>query len=133
MKIIGKLSFFGGHTDNGMSHSEGLSLFEHHEADLRPDLFFPQSSDPTEGTSKRLRNTQAYYIALRVTGDRDDLKNSVWMVKNPKTGQSVLASLVDYGPHERTGRAVDVSDAIGRALRVETDDVIEVTPINYAN
>lgn len=122
IKIYGKISTFGGSIDNGMTHQEGLAFFEHLEADLRPDLFFPRSTDPTEGTSKRLRNSNAYYIAVRVIGNREMLQRSVWKVENPKTGQAVIASLCDYGPHQSTGRAIDMSDATARALRLQTDD-----------
>lgn len=130
MKISGKISFFGGPLDSGMKPTEGLAYYEHHEADLRPDLFSPRSSDPLEGTSKRLRNTHACYLALRMVGDREKLKNSLWKVTNPKTGQFLVASLTDWGPHESTGRVVDASDAIGRLLRIETDDEVMVELIH---
>jgi len=123
-QIEGTISFFGGISDAGMSFDEGLAYYEHNEADLRPDLFFPRSSDKEEGTSKRLRNTQAYYLALRMEGDREKLKGSLWKIKNPKTNQFVIASLVDWGPAESTGRVADVSDAVGRALRLETDATV---------
>jgi hypothetical protein len=126
MKTIGKISFFGGPNDKDMKHDEGLAYYEHNEADLRPDLFVPRGTDPNEGTSKRLRSTQACYIALRMTGGREKLRDSLWKVTNPKTGQFVIASLVDWGPAESTGRSADVSDAIGRSLRVQTDDELEI-------
>jgi hypothetical protein len=109
-----------------MDYEEGLAFYEHKEATLRPDLFLPQGSDPREGVGKRLRNATANYIALRIDGDRSKLKETLWKVKNPKTGQFVIASLVDWGPSPSTGRVVDLSDAIGRALRIETDDLVQV-------
>lgn len=126
MNVEGKVSFFGGPNDLGMHTWEGCKYYEHTEADLRPDLFFPKSSDPVEGVSKRLRNAQAYYLALRVDGNRYKLQGSLWKIKNPKTGQFVIASLTDWGPAETTGRVADVSDAVGRALRIETDDIVQI-------
>lgn len=127
MKISGKCSFFGGSSDKGMDYAEGLALYEHKEADLRPDLFYPQATDPNEGTSQRLK-VQSLYIALRFNKeiDRHIHQHSMWKVTNPKTGQWVVASLVDYGPHQSTGRIVDLSPAIGQLLRVETDQDVEV-------
>lgn len=130
MKLTGKCSFFGGPTDPIMKHFEGLAYYEHEEADRRPDLFLPRSTDPLEGTCKRLKNTQSYYIATRVVSSRPALQRSLWKVTNPKTGQHVIASLVDYGPNEKTGRVADLSDAVGRALRIETDAEIEIESIN---
>jgi hypothetical protein len=124
--ISGKCSFFGGSTDPKMSYFEGLSFYEHAEADLRPDLFLPKSTDGREGSSKRLRSNQAFYIALRIDGERQNLQGSLWKITNPKTGQFVIGSLVDRGPAESTGRIVDLSDAIGRALRIETDDEVQI-------
>lgn len=130
MKISGKISFFGGPLDSGMKPTEGLAYYEHKEADLRPDLFSPRSSDPLEGSSKRLRNTHAFYVAIRFTGSRAEARNSLCIVTNPKTGQFIIASLVDWGPAESTGRAVDASDAVGRALRLQTDDEVEIEIIH---
>lgn len=125
--VAGKVSFFGGNNDTGMRYSEGLALYEHAQADLRPDLFLPRSTDHIEGTSQRLR-TSSYYIALRFNKeiDKEVHRHSAWKVSNPKTGQWVVASLCDYGPHENTGRCADVSPAIMQALRLETDDEILV-------
>lgn len=127
MKLEGKISFFGGQNDSGMAYNEGLALYEHEESDLRPDLFLARSTDPTEGTSKRLRTT-SNYIAIRFdrTLSREYLKNITFHVVNPRTGQFVLASLVDFGPAVSTGRIVDLSPAIGLALRVETDDELMI-------
>lgn len=128
--IEGKISSFGGPNDPGMDHSEGLALYEAKEADLRPDIFLPSGTDPSEGVSKRLRTT-SYYIALRYDKSipRKQLQNSAWKITNPKTGQSVVASLADWGPSEHTGRVVDASPAVLGSLRIETDDFVEVSQI----
>lgn len=123
----GRCSTFGGRGDAGMRVGEGLAYFEHDEADLRPDLFLPRG-DPIEGASQRLR-PEAFYLALPVakgSAPRFLLAGSPWHVMNPKTGQSVLCSLVDWGPNPNTGRVCDLSPGAARALRLVTDDLVRV-------
>ena len=130
MKLEGKCSFFGGAIDKGMKYDEGLSLYEHKEADFRPDLFRERSSDEKEGASQRLR-FYANYLALRYdqTFPRWEWQKTVWKITNPKNDKFVIASLVDWGPHERTGRLVDISYGTGTVLGVKTDDIVVVERI----
>lgn len=127
MKIEGKCSEFGGPNDEGMKPEEGLAIYEHHESDLRPDLFIPRGTDQRMGTNTRLI-IYSYYIAVRYDHDisRGKLQRSKWLVKNLKTGKSLAASLVDWGPAEWTGRVADLSPGIMRDLELETDDSIMV-------
>lgn len=114
-----------------MKSDEGLAYFSHSEADLRPDLFLPRTQDMGEGTSQRLR-TDAYYLALPIppgSAARFRLSGSPWLVINPKTGQSVLCSLVDWGPNPNTGRVCDLSPGAMRALRLETDEIVKACRI----
>lgn len=124
--MTGRISIFGGQHDSGMAHGEGLSLFEHHEADLRPDLFSQRASDLTEGSSKRLK-CNALYFAYRFPKafNRSGLQHSLFWFLNPKNGLSLPLSLVDWGPHERTGRVFDLSPYAAELLRVQTDDTLE--------
>lgn len=110
-----------------MDYGEGLALYEHHEADLRPDLFLPRGTDPAEGTSQRLR-TNGYYIALRYDKDqpREIGQHIMYKVENPKTGQWVSCSLVDFGPRQSTGRICDVSPGVMQSLRMQTDDIANI-------
>lgn len=122
----GRISVFGGPHDSGMHHGEGLALFEHHEADLRPDLFMPRASDKTEGTSKRLK-CNALYFAYRFPKafNRKGLQSSIFWFINPKNGLTLPLSLVDYGPHEDTRRTFDISPYAAELLKVQTDDELE--------
>ena len=61
--LTGKISIFGGPDDKGMSHSEGLALYEHAEADLRPDLFGPRIAG--RGVASRLHSQTMMYFAVR--------------------------------------------------------------------
>lgn len=122
----GRISTFGGPHDSGMLRTEGLALYEAAEADLRPDLFSQRASDPTEGTSKRLK-CNALYFAYRFpkAHNRAGLQKSIFWFKNNKNGLIIPLSLVDFGPHERTKRVFDISPYAAELLRVQTDDELE--------
>lgn len=122
----GKLSTFGGQHDSGMARNEGLALWEHAECDLRPDLFSQRASDLTEGSSKRLR-CNALYFAYRFPKafNRKGLQQTTFWFINNKNGLTIPLSLVDWGPHERTGRVFDISPYAAELLKVQTDDELE--------
>lgn len=117
--------------DKGMKDDEGLSLYEHKEADLRPDLFYPADQYPGKGTSKRLRHDAFFFSYMFPKGQyaRRKLQLSPWVLKNPKTGKCVVAHLVDRGPAEWTGRVFDVSPRVAEALGMKTDEILEGIPI----
>jgi hypothetical protein len=48
------------------------------------------------------------------------------LVTAKKTGEKFLAWPADWGPHEDTGRAADISPGLMEALDIVTDDEIEV-------
>lgn len=125
MKLEGTISKFGGPCDTGMSPSEGTSFYTHEEADLRPDLFYPKSSDPLQGVGHRLRNLTAFYCALNfaTSYDRELLKRSIWKIKNQQTGQFCVAQPTDRGPRAK-GRLVDVSDVLFNTLRLADENCI---------
>lgn len=125
----GKLSIFGGASDKGMISDSGLALYEPAEADRRPDMFLPaDAGNPNQPTWQRLR-TDFPYIALRfsnLASLRAINQGTPYKITNLDTGQWVVGFLVDWGPAESTGRIIDVSPCIARALRVETDDMVSV-------
>lgn len=129
--MLGRISTFGGNGDPGMRIDEGLALYEHHEADGRPDLFLPRPVNALAvGTSQRLR-PGALYLAVRFDKaiGRARLQWTPWALRNPRNGLAVVASLVDWGPHERTGRTFDISPSAAAMLAVNTDDTIEGWPL----
>lgn len=129
MILVGKISEFGGPDDLGMRYSEGCSFYEHWEADLRPDLFLERSKDPIQGSSHRLRCNDAYYIALNLADyPRAIIHQSRWRVTNLITGDSVVCQVVDRGP-SASGRLVDASMALMRAIGVKTDDHVQVAEV----
>lgn len=106
-----------------MTHDEGLAMWEHWECEDRPDLFLPRSKDLTQGSSKRLRCNDTYYIALNVPVDypRRVLKGTRWRVTNLATNDSVVCQLVDRGPSAGE-RLADVSKAAMRAIGIDPDE-----------
>lgn len=122
----GKISCFGGPLDSGLKIGEGTSFYEDWEADKRPDLFWP-ASHRIQGVGHRLRNTQAFYIALNVPKDvdRNDAQKSMWKITNIENGFSAKAFLVDRGP-SAGGRLVDASDALLAHIECKTDDIVKV-------
>jgi hypothetical protein len=132
--MIGKISTFGGVNDSGMTRKEGLSLYEHSEADKRPDLFVPRGTDLEEGTSQRLRPNGLYFayrFDLSPQGgfNRLKLQHTIWMFRNPKNSLSVALSLVDWGPHENTDKTFDISPYASELLRVKTGEELDGYPI----
>ena len=126
--ITGKLSIFGGISDKGMIDDTGLALYEPHEADLRPDLFLPfESNDKSFPTWKRLKE-DALYCALRFDHSlgRKRLQETPVKIVNLITKRFVMAFLVDWGPHEKTNRIIDVSPGVADILEVKTDDEVKI-------
>lgn len=131
--LRGKISTFGSDSDSGMTKTEGLSIYEHHEADLRPDLFNPRSSDETLGTSQRMKPDTfyfAYRFPLNPRPDRKALQGTQWLFRNPQNGRMATAWLIDYGPNENTGRFFDLSPGLANALQLSTDQLVEAVPVS---
>lgn len=124
----GKVSWFGGPDDSGVSPSEGLAfLYEYEDA---PHLFLPEQPAGTSGLARRL-NPDAPYVACRwdysetpksMLADRSNYA----VVRSKRSGLKMLAWPADWGPHEDTDRVADVSPGILNALGLETDDEVEV-------
>lgn len=128
MILTGKVSEFGGAWDTGMKRAEGLSLAEHHEADKRPELFYPRSLDLTLGTSQRLIPTCfffAYRHRIPAIGElRLELQQAKWRITFGSA--SLIACLIDWGPAESTGKDFDLSPGIYDALGLKDWNVVNV-------
>ena len=108
--IEGKCSEFGGKDDEGMFKDTGLAVYEPHEADRRPDIFYEEDpkwieehpewakANPGERqpTWARLR-TYFYYIALKYD---KTINRKVWQ----NTPQGVKRRQQDVGSIERSPR-----------------------------
>jgi N-acetylmuramoyl-L-alanine amidase len=123
----GKMSWFGGPKDMGVTPSEGLAFI--YEVEDAPHLFLPEQPPNTTGLARRL-DPEANYIAMRWDYNqtpREMLLNNMALVYAPKTGKHEYAFPADWGPHVDTGRVADISPGLMEHLGINTDDVVEVT------
>jgi len=123
----GKVSWFGGPEDMGVSPSEGLAFI--YETEDKPHLFLEEQPEGTTGLARRL-NPDTHYLAMRWDYDtysKEFLAGSaVAMVRSPRTKKEFIAHPADWGPHTDTGRVADISPGLMKALGIETDDEVEV-------
>jgi len=124
----GPCSHFGGPDDMGVDADEGLAFI--YDYDDAPYLFLDDQPAGTTGLARRL-NPEVYYVACRwdydVTPKEMLADHSLQaLVRNPRTGQSILAWPSDWGPHEDTGRAADLSPGALEDLGLDTDEEVEV-------
>jgi len=124
----GPCSWFGGPDDMGVDADEGLAFI--YDAEDAPYLFLDDQPDGTTGLARRL-NPEVHYVACRwdydVTPKEMLADHSLQaLVRDPLSGKAILAWPADWGPHQDTGRAADVSPATLDALGLETDDEVEV-------
>ena len=125
--VRGKVSWFGGPNDTGVSPSEGLAFI--YEVDDAPHLFLPSQPPGTTGLARRL-DPSKYYIACRWDYDvtpKPSLLQYTALVRSPMTNRKFEAYPADWGPNVNTGRVADISPGLLEALGVETDDEVEVT------
>jgi N-acetylmuramoyl-L-alanine amidase len=126
LNLKGKVSYFGGPDDSGVSPSEGLAFI--YDVDDAPHLFLSYQPEGTTGLARRL-NPETFYLATRWDYDqypKDYLLTEMALVRNLKTGKQVKVYPSDWGPHETTGRVADVSPAVMEYLGLKTDDEVEV-------
>jgi len=124
----GRVSWFGGPDDTGVSASEGLAFF--YEYDEARHLFLPSQPDGTSGLARRL-DVNTFYVACRWDYDvtsKDMLRNQSLKagVRNPRTGKKFACYPADWGPHSDTSRVMDLSPALLSALELSTDDEAEI-------
>src|SRR5229473_1937354 len=124
--IAGKMSIFGGPQDTGVGDDEGLALFSAADIPNHPELFLPNQPPNTTGLARRL-NPDASYIACRwdyAATPKDYLRqHKVKVTANDVTQD---AQPVDFGPDPSTARAIDLSPALAKALKLKTDDMCSV-------
>jgi len=128
--LCGKVSWFGGPDDGGVSPSEGLAFI--YDVSMAPGLFLDEQPPGTTGLARRLDSDCEHYIAMRWDYDetsKEDLLRTVCLVRAPATGKSFWAKPADWGPHEDTGRIADISRGLMIDLGIETDDEVEVVII----
>ena len=132
MNLRGKVSWFGGPQDMGVSPSEGLAFI--YEYNMAPHLFLPKQPAGTTGLARRL-DPKVHFLACRWDYSqypKPSLLEHMALVRAPKTGREFLAYPADWGPagpesdHD-TGRVADLSKGLMDALGIQTDDEVEIT------
>lgn len=109
----GKVSYFGGPNDTGVSSTETGAI---------------------SGSVLRNLDPNGFYMAARFDYSqisKADLANKTFVAYNPLTGKSIGGIRAeDHGPGYDTGRAFDVSLGVLSALGASTDDIIYIRPEN---
>jgi len=126
MRLRGKVSWFGGPDDTGVSPDEGLAFI--YDVEDAPHLFLLDQPPGTTGLARRL-DPEQMYIACRwdySVYPKESLLEHKAMVRSPRTGRFTLAYPADWGPHVDTDRAADISPGLMAALGIDTDDEVEV-------
>lgn len=124
--ISGKVSWFGGPNDSGVTPDEGLAFI--YDVETAPHLFLATQPPGTTGLARRL-NPNVPYIACRWDYDRwpkETLLENIALVRATKTGRRMIAFPADWGPHADTNRVADVSPGLMEYLGIATDDEVEV-------
>jgi hypothetical protein len=127
LRAKGKVSWFGGPEDMGVSPSEGLAFI--YDVEDKPAIFLDEQPPGTTGLARRL-DPDTFYVAMRWDYDqfsKDRLAGpEKALVRSPKTGKKALAHPSDWGPHTSTNRVADISPGLMEHLGIMTDDEVEI-------
>ena len=127
-RVEGRMSWFGGPNDTGVSAEEGLAFIYNY--DSAKHLFLPTQPPNTTGLARRL-NPDIFYVACRwdynfAGTSKNDLARPSYQALVSAGGKSFFAWPADWGPHGSTNRVADLSPGLCAALNLTTDDVCEV-------
>lgn len=122
--VRGTVSWFGGRADTGVTPTETGSITGELLRALEGGRSGPSAAD-------RARNPEAYYFCA-MRWDYSPQPRAFWqrakiLVVSPSTGKAVVVRPVDWGPHTRTRRLIDLSPQSMRDLGIRTDDVALVS------
>ena len=121
----GKVSWFGGPDDKGVTASEGLAFI--YQIEDAPHLFLPYQPEGTTGLARRL-NPYVHYVACRwdyhITPP--DMLLTQQALVRVAGGIELTAWPADWGPNSNTGRIADLSPGLMEDLKIQTDDEVEV-------
>ncbi|MCO5170914.1 MAG: SH3 domain-containing protein [Planctomycetes bacterium] len=115
--VRGKVSWFGGPSDRGVTATETGTLTGERLRALNP-VARPSAAQLAA------RPGDYYYVAMRfdyAPGKRAWAGKRL-LVVNPRTGAAVVVRPVDWGPNTRTRRILDLSPQVLRDLGLSTDD-----------
>lgn len=116
--VRGRVSHFGGPHDTSIGERDTGAITQERVRRL---------NNPLDPSPERLadRPEDYYYAAMRF--DYSPNGKPFWrearlLVVNPANGAAVVVRPIDWGPHTRTGRIVDLSPRSLEDLGLETDD-----------
>jgi len=115
--VRGKVSWFGSPDDRSISPSGTGAITGERVRELNDPV------DPSAATLAE-RPADYYWIAMRWSYSPRGVsfwRNARILLTNPETGASVVARPVDWGPHTRTRRVVDLSPQVMNDLGLVTD------------
>lgn len=118
----GPMSTFGGPDDSGMSATEGLAMVQSYFEFAQMSAYFQRGALFWYG---RKLDPNTFYVAWRYPKSL-----RIWLrthkVKVRANGKCFEAQTIDWGPAEATGRVVDLSPGLAKALGLQTDQTCEV-------
>lgn len=116
--VSGRVSWFGGPRDTGVTSSERGAISGERLRSLNDPLA------PSAGTLAS-RPEDFYFAAMRFDYDPAGIafwRESRLLVLDPETGRAVVVRPVDWGPNTRTRRVLDLSPQAMSDLGLVTDD-----------
>ncbi|MDW8362601.1 MAG: septal ring lytic transglycosylase RlpA family protein [Myxococcales bacterium] len=116
--VRGRVSWFGGPRDTGVGATETGAI----TGERLRSLNDPVDASPSTIAS---RPHDYYYVAMRWNyspNGRTWWRDARILVRNPANGRSVVVRPVDWGPHTRTRRIIDLSPQALRDLGMSTDE-----------
>lgn len=120
--VRGTISNFGGPDDTGVSTTETGAITGERLRSLNTPM------DASRAVIES-RPEDFYYAAMRWSyspGNRTFWRDARILIRNPVTGAQVVVRPVDWGPHIRTGRIIDVAPQTEDDLGVSTDANVDV-------
>lgn len=121
--VRGRLSWFGGRLDSGVTPTETGAITGERLRDLNTPLSPP-------ATALAQRPGDFYYAAMRF--DYSPRPRAWWararlLVLDPQSGRAVVVRCVDWGPNTNTGRVIDLSPQTLRDLGLATDATVLIS------
>ncbi|MCO5172300.1 MAG: SH3 domain-containing protein [Planctomycetes bacterium] len=116
--VRGLVSWFGGRDDTGVTPTETGAITGENLRALNGGAAGPSDAD------RARRPENYYYVAMRwdyAPKNRTWWRDARLLVVAPDTGKAVVVRPVDWGPHTRTRRVVDLSPQALRDLGLRTD------------
>ncbi len=120
--VRGRVSWFGGPADRGIPRSARGAITGERVRLLNDPLDPPPSVLAS-------RPEDYYWVAMRFSYSPNGVRfwrDARLLLKNPRTGASVVVRPVDWGPHTRTRRIVDMSPQTMKDLGLRTDEEVLV-------